>query len=246
MGLLNPTTTTTTPAFETETSAGAVFAGASVAPATAAPAAAAAAIQPASTAVAVAASTELLIPSPAYAISEGMKDAIRVDFNTFPQITTTNGNFVERESKTVLGDTLTFELLSHQDSYVVDPGDEKAPKEMVRYSADGITCSDSTPVREHLEWLKASGYPKATVKQRSVVVGEIVTASKTPKYNGELVQFDLSPMSRVQWTRYLANTVNMLRKGRKTEDQLRVIKATTELATAGSNVYTKAIFNVAD
>ena len=188
----------------------------------------------------------LAIAPEAYAISEGTKDALVVDFNTFPQITANNGNFLERESKTVLGDTILFELLSHQDSWVVDPGDDKAPKELVRYSDDGVVCSDGTPVQEHLHFLKAGGYADASVKQRSVVVGEVISCSKTKRYDGELVQFDLSPMSRVQWQRYLANSVNTLRKGRKTADQLRMITATTELATKGDNTYTKAVFAVTE
>jgi hypothetical protein len=188
----------------------------------------------------------LAIAPEAYAIMEGSKDALPVDFNTFPQITTTNGNFVERESKAVLGDTILFELLSHQDSWVVDPGDDKAPKELVRYSVDGVVCSDGTPVQEHLHFLKAGGYADASVKQRSVVVGEVISCSKTKRYDGELVQFDLSPMSRVQWQRYLANSVNTLRKGRKTVEQLKMITATTELATKGDNTYTKAMFAVTE
>lgn len=246
MGLLN------TPAFETETttSAASVFAAAPqvdvaatpvVTAPVAAPVAAAVAVAQ-GTAVAVAQTTALAIAVPAYAISEGMKNAVTVEFNTFPQITTTNGNFVERETKTVLGDTLHFELLSFQDSFVVDPGDDKAPKEMVRYSDDGVTCSDGTPVAEHLVFLKAGGYPNAGLKKRSVVVGEVISASKTKKYDNELVQFDLSPMSRVEWTRYLANSVNALRKNRKTEEQLKMIVATANLATKGDNTFTKASF----
>ena len=249
MGLLN---VTSTPIFEAEdNTAAAVFANApqtsTTAPAAVAETAVAAIATAdpapaATTAVAVAGNTQLAIPKPAYAISEGMKNAITVDFNTFPQITCVSGNFMERESKAVLGDTIRFELLSFQDAWVVDPGDDKAGKELVRYSDDAVTCSDGTPVREHLEFLKAGGFPLASVKQRSVVVGEIVSAAKTKKYDGELVQFDLSPMSRVQWSRYLANSVNAIRKGRKTEEELKLIDAVAELATKGDKSYTKATF----
>jgi hypothetical protein len=258
MGLLDKTV----PAFEAdETSAGEVFASApqtsesaaALAADTAAPAATEtatsvvtpAADAPAAPAPAIVAArpAELAIPAPAYAISEGMKNSMRVDFNTFPQLTCTNGNFVERESKAILGDTIRFELLSFQDAWVVDPGDDKAPKELVRYSDDKITCSDGTPVAEHLEFLKAGGFPLASVKQRNVVVGEIINSSgKVRTYDGQLVQFDLSPMSRVQWSRYLANSVNAIRKGRKTEDELKIIDAVAELASKDDKVYTKATF----
>jgi hypothetical protein len=258
MGLLDKTA----PAFEAEdatTSAGEVFAnapqtsasasalaaGTPAADATAAPAATppADAAQAPMTEIAVAKTAELAIMPPAYAISEGMKNSLVVDFNTFPQITTTNGNFVERESKDVLGDTMRFELLSFQDAWVVDPGDDKADKNLVRYSDDGAVCSDGTPCKEHLDFLRAGGFPLASIKQRSVVVGEVTfTSGKIRKYDGELVQLDLSPMSRVQWQRYLANSVNALRKGRKTEAELKLIEAVAELATKGDKTYTKATF----
>jgi hypothetical protein len=243
MGLLN-----NTPAFESDdtTSAGEVFANAPQTSSSAAPAASQAEVAQTSvtaTEIAVVKSSELAIAAPAYAISEGMKGAIKVDFNTFPQLITTNGNFVERESKAVLGDTIKFELLSFQDAWVVDPGDDKADKNLVRYSDDGVTCSDGTPTKEHLDFLRAGGFPLSSIKKRSVVVGEIIsTSGKIRKFDGELVQFDLSPQSRVQWDRYLANSVNALRKGRKTEDELKLIEAVAELAVKGDNTYTKATF----
>lgn len=256
MGLINTNAAATTPAFEAEDkTAAAVFANAPqvsdaapAAPAEAqvnpAPAAEQAPATPeAAVAVVAPNATAVAVVPPAFAISEGMKNAMVVDFNTFPQITASNGNFVERETKTLLGDTVNFELLSFQDSFVVDPGDDQAPKELVRYSDDGVVCSDGTPVREHLEFLKAGGYSKATLKERSVIVAEVISCSKTSKYDGELMQFDLSPMSRVQWVRYLANSVNTLRKARKTVEQLKNITATTEVATGGNGKqYTKATF----
>ena len=176
---------------------------------------------------------------------EAFRDALRVDYNTLDQIIASNGNFVERENKTVLGDTVTFDLLSFQDSFVVSPEDDKAPKETVRYSDDGLVCSDGTDVKEHLDWLRASGYPKARLKQRVVVVGAITSAMKTEKFNGQLVQFDLSPASRTMWQRFVANVTYGLTTGRITQEQASKVKAEAQLKSRGSETYTVAAFNVA-
>jgi hypothetical protein len=55
------------------------------------------------------------------------RNALPVEYNTLDQIIASNGNFVERETKTVLGDTVHFDLLSFQDSFVVSPEDDNAP-----------------------------------------------------------------------------------------------------------------------
>jgi hypothetical protein len=186
------------------------------------------------------------IPEATLKVVENLKDAMPVDYNTLSQIITTNGNFVERETKKVLGDAVVFELLSWQDAYVVSPEDEEAPKDAVRYSDDKITCTDGTPVDEHLKFLQDNGYPKAKVKQRVVVVGGLQSAAKTSDLNGTLVQFDLSPMSMVQWKRYRANVAYGLKIGKVTAEQAVRIKATTQLANSQGKDFTLAVFNVAD
>ena len=179
-------------------------------------------------------------------VLEDFKGALPVEYNTLSQVIANNGNFVERESKTNMGDSLTFTLLSFQDSFVVSPEDEDAPDDMVRYSLDGVVCSDDTPVAEHLEYLRNNGYPKAKLKERIVVVAAVEAAAKTDKFNGTLMQLDLSPMSRVQWKRFMANAAYGLAIGKYTEEQVKRVKAVTEVAT-GSNKkdYTLAKFEVA-
>lgn len=175
-----------------------------------------------------------------------LKNALRVEYNTLESIIVTQGNFKSRETKKVLGDEVQFEVLSFQDSFVVSPNDDKAPTEVLRYSDDGLTCSDGTAVAEHIHWLKTNGYPKASLKQRTVVVGAIEKASKGADFVGTLVQFDLSPVSRVHWNRYMANAAFMVRAGRCTPEQLTKVKATAENAVNGTNDYTYSKFAVAD
>lgn len=204
---------------------------------TAAPAATQVAVQtkPAG-AVAVAALPNVLEP---------LRNALRVEYNTLESIIANQGNFMSRETKKSLGDEIVFELLSFQDSFVVSPGDDKAPQEVVRYSDDGLTCSDGTSVQEHLHWLKTNGYPKASVKPRVVVVGAVEKTSKPSDLVGTLVQLDLSPVSRVHWNRYMANSAFMVRSGRYTADQLVKVKANAETAVNGTNSFTLAKFSVA-
>lgn len=176
---------------------------------------------------------------------DSLKNAMVVDFNTLEQVIPNQGNFVCRESKKILGDEITFEVMSWQDSYVVAPEDDKAPKEVVRYSSDGVMCSDGTPVAEHLHFLKTNGYPKARLKQRVVVVAALLTTSKKADMEGALVQFDLSPASRTQWLRYQANSAFAVKMGKFAPEQVLHVKANAELATQGSNTYTMAKFSTA-
>jgi hypothetical protein len=174
-----------------------------------------------------------------------LKNAVRVDYDTLPSIIVSNGNFFERASKKNLGDNLTFELLSWQDSYVVQPGDDKAPKETVRYSNDGVVCSDGTLVSEHLQSLREAGYERASVKERAVVVGSLISASKDQSLIDELVQFDLSPKSRAKFQNYQLKAMNAQRLGKATAEQVTKVRATTAQASSGNNIYTLAEFAIA-
>ena len=225
--LLNTEKSATKPAFETEDNA-------------AAPAAAAA------TSTAVAAPTGTAV---GYTIKlnalDSLKDAMRVEYNTLDQIIASNGNFMDRETKTVLGDTIVFTLLSWQDAFVVSPEDDDAPDDVVKYSDDGVMCSDGTSVADALHEMKQT-YPKARLKQRAVVVGAIESAVKTDAFNRKPVQFDLSPASRTQWKRYMAQAAYSLHIGALTGEQVARVKATTRVANNGSNTYTLAQFATAE
>lgn len=241
MSLLQTENKTVSASFEDDDATSASPSALAAAAATVANAAAAATV-----AVQVAQPTQLAVHAATMVnVLEPFKNALRVEYNTLESVIATNGNFVARESKKVLGDTITFELLSFQDSYVVSPNDDKAPGEDVRYSDDGITCSDGTSVEEHLQYLRTNGWPKAALKNRVVVVGAVESTAKPSDLEGTLVQFDLSPASRVHWNRYTANAAFLVKKGKYTAEQLTKVRATAELATSGTNTYTMARFAVA-
>lgn len=178
-------------------------------------------------------------------VMDQFKDALKVEYNTLDQIIATNGNFMDRESNTVLGDTIVFNLLSFQDSYVVSPNDDNAPDDIVRYSDDGVTCSDGTDVQVHLAFLKENGFPKASLKERAVVVAAVESATKTDKFNGQLVQLDLSPSSRTMWKRYMANVAYALSIRTVSADKVNRVKAETALKQKGTNTFTQVQFSTA-
>lgn len=230
MGLLN--NANSTPAFEAEDDTAVTATAAEQTTSTAV------ASKPVTTAIAIA--------KPDFSAMTVFKNAVPVEYNTLDQIIANAGNFMTREAKKPLGDTVVFELLSYQDSFVVSPEDDDAPDDLVRYSNDGEVCSDGTSVAAHLEHLRSNGYPKARLKPRVVVVGAIESFLKSEEHNGTIMQFDLSPASKVQWDRFLLNTGYGLKTGRVDASKVNRIKAEAVATTAGPNVYTLVKFKLAD
>ena len=238
MGLINK------PAFESEADTKAAPAG-SAAPAPAGSAASDAA-KP-KTEITKPQNTALALPTLTLNLFDQVKDALPVEYNTLNQIIANQGNLQDRETKTILGDTAVFKILSWQDAFVVSPEDDAAPDDEVRYSDDGITCSDGTLVADHIAHLKEIGFDKARLKERAVVVGAMVSAVKSDMLNGQLVQFDLSPASRTQWKRFMANASYAVSVNSKTPEQALNVKVTTSIRQgAGNNSFTLASFSFAD
>lgn len=200
----------------------------------------------ATTAVAV---TKPQVPSAAAQFSSAtdvissLKNAMPVTFNMLIPLIATNGNVCKRSDKKPVGDEVVFELMSWQDSYVVAPNDARGPKDCVRYSDDGIVCSDGTLVADHLAYLRSLGFAKASCKQRAVVVGSIISCSRTKELDDELVQFDLSPQSRAEFLNYALGCINKLRLGKLTPEQVTKIKATAEVVSMDGNPFTKLMFS---
>ena len=164
-------------------------------------------------------------------VIRGLKDAYPVAFNTLTTVMAAQGRFSLKETGQPLGTDITLELMSYQDNYVVSPNDDSAPKEHVRYSDDGITCSDGTPCLTHLADLKELGYTKAKINARNVVVGALLSAQGTKEFDGTLVQIDLSPMSKAQFLRYQIQTAYDISKGKKDPDAAKISKLSADVAT---------------
>ena len=173
-----------------------------------------------------------------------LKDKFTVQYDSLAQLQASQGQFMDRESGLSLGAELLFELLSFQEQFVVTPNDNRATKEVVRYSSDGITCSDGTDVKQHLADLRELGWANARVNARYIIVGSLLAAEKTDSMDGTLVQIDLSPKSRSQFDRYLIQSAYDLAKGLITEAQSTVLDLTAQVAkNAKGDIYTVVKFN---
>lgn len=172
-----------------------------------------------------------------------LKDKFTVQYDSLAQLQASQGQFMDRESSMSLGSELLFELLSYQEQFVVTPNDNKATKEVVRYSADGVTCSDGTDVKQHLADLRELGWVNARVNARYIIVGSLLAAEKTDAMDGTLVQIDLSPKSRSQFDRYIIQSFYDLAKGTITEAQSTVLDLTAQVAKNGKgDIYTVVKF----
>jgi len=238
MGLRNPASTAATPAFESEDETSTET---TMTENTAAPAAASAAAPAlrAKSAVALPSATD----SQMYVIRD-LRDQLRVDFNTLAQVQATQGSFIEKETDKVLGDEITIELMSWQDSYVCSPNDDTAPKELVKYSEDGVTSKDGESLQAHLADLKAQGYDRARISHRVVLVGALLETNKDQGLVGELIQIDLPPTGKAQFDRYSANVAWKVRSGAVDPEAAKRIKLAASIAKgAGSVKYTLVRFS---
>ena len=174
-----------------------------------------------------------------------LKNAIPVRFDDGLSVKVEQTGFYTRMGNKPLGREIKMELLSWQDNYVITPGSDSAPKDMVRYSDDGKTCSDGTPVAEHLEYLRSLGMTKAAVKERTVIVASLEAAPEAPDLVDRVIQIDLSPKSRAAFSDYRLVAMNKQRKGRITADQAVMVSAKVVRATNGTNAYGVVEFSVA-
>lgn len=177
-------------------------------------------------------------------VVKNLKDQYPVQYDSLAQISATQGRFTDRESGTNLGTELLFELLSYQDQYVVSPNDDKAPKDVVKYSSDSVTCSDGTDVKTYVNDLREMGWKNARINARYVIVGALVQAEKTADFDGLLMQIDLSPKSKSQFDRYLIQSAFDLAKGKITEEQAKLVDIVAEVTeNAAKQSYTICKFS---
>lgn len=174
-----------------------------------------------------------------------LKNAIPVRFNDGLSVKVEQTGFYTRRDNKPLGREIKMELLSWQDNFVISPGDDKSPKDLVKYSDDGRTCSDGTPVAEHLAYLRSLGLTKAALKERTVIVASLESAPEAPDLVDRVIQIDLSPQSRASFSDYRLVAMNKQRKGRITAEQAVMVQAKVVRATNGTNAYGVVEFSVA-
>jgi hypothetical protein len=162
-----------------------------------------------------------------------LKEAMPVSYDSLPKIELKASGFtlVEGGTKVAFGDTLVFEVMSYQPSFVVSPGVLGADASaLVKYSDDGKFTKDGRSCTEYLHELLRH-YPKAAIKERCVVVIDLLKAPNAPKdvsayLESEPYQIDLPPTSRKNFHRYSSLLANFLvNKGRLAKDRVQFVKA---------------------
>lgn len=175
-----------------------------------------------------------------------MQDVLRVDFDTLIQIQAVQGNYVEKSQNLVLGDEIILKIMSWQKNYVISPGeDTEEAKKQVRYSNDGVNLTTGTATTaDYIKELIGAGYLKASMKERTVLVGALVDPGRKAPGNlkNELVQIDLPPSSRKMFDRYTIGTAYKISQGLMTEEVASLVKMTTRIDKQGVNQFTVALF----
>ena len=182
-------------------------------------------------------------------VLEDLKDSLKVDYNTLPNLQINQGNWLLREGKKPLGDVVDFELLSYQDQWVISPGtDGDEAAEFVRYSNDGVTTSMGENCNDYVNQLHNADYPNAAMKQRCVLVLNLLAVSK--KGNEALLdtlyQVDLPPSSKSKFDAYRAQASFHVARGKKTADQAVVMKSSVSVVSKGNNSWSVADFTYSE
>ncbi len=180
-------------------------------------------------------------------LSENFKDALRVDWNTLHRLQANQGQFLDLENnKAAIGDKLVLEIMSFQDNWQISPGtSDPTAAEYVRYSDDGKTTNQGEDCAEYLAALKEAGYTEAKMTQRVTIAGVIEQCTKTPAFEGKMIQIDLSQTSRGLFDRYRFQVALDIQKGRRNEDGINRVLMETNVQTRGNNSWTTVSFNYA-
>lgn len=171
---------------------------------------------------------------------ETMKSAFHVDYDTLLQVQGNQGQFMTKADKKSLGDTITMELMSFQDNYVISPGEEgpEAAK-LVKYSDDGVTTKDGLDCKEYLKELIEAGYEKSKLSQRSVLVGVLLSSLKQKELEGTLFQIDMPPTSKKAFDRYQIQSAYDTSKGKYTVEAAKIIQMSCRVDSKSMNGQTK-------
>jgi hypothetical protein len=201
------------------------------------------------TAIAVAAprKTAVAIANPAGRLPivlESLKDALVVEFGTLPSLQVNQGNYIVKSSNTMLGDEVTFQLLSYQDQWVIGSSQKgDAALKALRYSADGITTTQGEDCRNYLEQMKQD-FDDAKMTKRVILVLNLLTSSKkgTEQFCNTLYQVDLSKTSKSAFDSYLIQTAFKASTGKTDFEQASILRSSVEVKVKGDTTWSQASF----
>ena len=182
-------------------------------------------------------------------VMEQLKNALKVNFDTLPHLQINQGNLLVKEGGVVLGDEAILELLSYQDNFAISPGEDgEDAKQALRYSDDGITCTTGEDVKEYLKALQDADFPKTQLKQRCVLVVNLISASKGDKvaqYFDNLYQIDLPPSSKAKFDSHRHQVSFKVSRGKLAVEDAPFMTLNVTIATRGDNKWTVGLFDTA-
>lgn len=171
-----------------------------------------------------------------------LKDALNAasfNYKDGTQLVASNGNITLRSSKSSkCGEWVDIDITAWKKVWVCSPGVNSAPKESVAYSDDGVNCNkaDQGLLSAHLEMLKESGYSKAKIEERAVLLG-YYEGSEKPFPGGaapDEVQIDLSPTAAKAWGSFVNRLDAALSRRRITAETASVVRFTAVVSETKS------------
>lgn len=128
---------------------------------------------------------------------------------TLPKLVADRAGFElgEGKDKKEFGDYVDFEIYSFNKRWLVTAGvDGEEGKEHLRTSYDGVTLeNEAQDAKEYLGYLKEQGYPKADMRLYFDIWGFVTNSDKlgaVDEADREMIQLQLSPSSVKQFTAY--------------------------------------------
>jgi hypothetical protein len=167
-------------------------------------------------------------------------------YGSLPRLVASNGNFMNSDKQSI-GNVITGQIISWNDYLVVGPSDDKAPKELVKYSSNMVDLDDGTgTVTDWVAHLKAENWTAAAAKKYKSIVLTLLSATPptpfTTELIGEIVQLQLSPTSVAEFVSYQVTTSLKVAKGVIAPGDADMVQITATPTSGGGNNWTKAKF----
>jgi hypothetical protein len=173
---------------------------------------------------------------------DDLENAYTADYGELPRLKASNGGLSDDQDR--YGTFIGLQVLGWNKMWIVSPGADEAPGEIVGYSHDGEYLDDGsgTSVKEHLEKLRLN-WPKAAVKEYYEVVGVLLTSEKPTDKKGKMVQLQLSPTSVSAFNSYRKQGPINKRLGLIPDGFEHVVRINAEVAkNKQSKEWTKMVF----
>lgn len=171
---------------------------------------------------------------------EAAIDPTDFGYGDIPRIVA-NNNMIFGPDKMRLGTYIDVQVLSYTPRWMVSPGsDDDAARELVRASYDGETIlhageDNGRDLKEYLEELKQSGYPKAALKEYVDVFCLLVNTENQDQ--GALLQqegmlnISLSPQSKGKFMAYVKQIKLTVMRGLVAPEKASIVRFKTQLKT---------------